>query len=183
MSVGTYITFGKFRTMHLGDITKNKEFELMCPVNRIGTVDAVPRPASRRQNTSNSEVMVHATAPARGHHEQRHPQGRPTRRRCRCCIPRPASKTSGRCTFSQLSGQEYTVPGMFIANVLDEPSAAMPVAPIAAPRAGPERAAAARPQRAGLLDQADGASRTGHSPSPIRETASAKTYTPNVGTN
>jgi hypothetical protein len=38
--------------------------------------------------------------------------------------------------FSQLSGQEYTVPGMFIANVLDEPSAAMAVAPIAAPPAG-----------------------------------------------
>jgi competence protein ComEC len=39
--------------------------------------------------------------------------------------------------FSQLSGQEYTVPGMFIANLLDEPSAAMPVAPIAPPPPGP----------------------------------------------
>ncbi|HEY2843969.1 MAG TPA: MBL fold metallo-hydrolase, partial [Bryobacteraceae bacterium] len=33
-SVGVHITFGKFRTMHLGDLTKNKEFELMCPNNR-----------------------------------------------------------------------------------------------------------------------------------------------------
>jgi competence protein ComEC len=33
MSVGTYVTFGKFRTIHLGDLTKNKEFELMCPNN------------------------------------------------------------------------------------------------------------------------------------------------------
>jgi hypothetical protein len=40
--------------------------------------------------------------------------------------------------FSQLSGQEYTVPGMFIANLLDEPPAAMPVAPIAAPPPGPD---------------------------------------------
>jgi hypothetical protein len=39
--------------------------------------------------------------------------------------------------FSQLSGQEYTVPGMFIANLLDEPSASMPIAPIAAPPPGP----------------------------------------------
>jgi hypothetical protein len=39
--------------------------------------------------------------------------------------------------FSQLSGQEYTVPGMFIANLLDEPSAAMPIAAIAAPPPGP----------------------------------------------
>jgi len=35
--------------------------------------------------------------------------------------------------YSMLSGQEYTVPGMFIANLTDEPLAAMPVAPIAAP--------------------------------------------------
>ena len=39
--------------------------------------------------------------------------------------------------FSQLSGQEYTVPGMFIANLTDEALAAMPVAPIAAPVPGP----------------------------------------------
>ncbi len=59
--------------------------------------------------------------------------------------------------FSQLSGQEYTVPGMFIANLLDEPSAAMPVAPIAAPAPGPEHAASAGAQRPGLLDQGVGA--------------------------
>jgi hypothetical protein len=33
--------------------------------------------------------------------------------------------------FSLLSGQEYTAPGMFIANLLDEPQVAMPVAPLA----------------------------------------------------
>jgi len=38
--------------------------------------------------------------------------------------------------FSLLSGQEYTVPGMFIANLLDEPQAAMPVAPLPAPPQG-----------------------------------------------
>jgi hypothetical protein len=44
--------------------------------------------------------------------------------------------------FSQLSGQEYTVPGMFIANLLDEPSTSMPIAPIAAPPQGPGAAPA-----------------------------------------
>jgi hypothetical protein len=39
MSVATYVTFGRFRTIHLGDLTKNKEFELTCPNNRLGTVD------------------------------------------------------------------------------------------------------------------------------------------------
>jgi hypothetical protein len=39
--------------------------------------------------------------------------------------------------FSLLSGQEYTVPGMFIANTIDDPQPGMPVAPIPAPQPGP----------------------------------------------
>jgi beta-lactamase superfamily II metal-dependent hydrolase len=38
-SVGSVVTFGKFRAAHLGDLTWNKEFDLMCPTNRIGAVD------------------------------------------------------------------------------------------------------------------------------------------------
>jgi hypothetical protein len=38
--------------------------------------------------------------------------------------------------FSQLSGQEYTVPGMFIANTVDESQAAMPIAPFQATAGG-----------------------------------------------
>jgi hypothetical protein len=38
--------------------------------------------------------------------------------------------------FSLLSGQEYTVPGMFIANSFDEPLTAMPVAPATPPSQG-----------------------------------------------
>ena len=40
-SVGSIITFGKFRVAHLGDLTWNKEYELLCPNNPIGTVDRV----------------------------------------------------------------------------------------------------------------------------------------------
>jgi hypothetical protein len=39
--------------------------------------------------------------------------------------------------FSLLSGQEYTVPGMFIANTVDDPPVAMPIAATAAPPPGP----------------------------------------------
>ncbi|MGH9524426.1 MAG: ComEC/Rec2 family competence protein, partial [Terriglobales bacterium] len=38
-SVGTLLTYGKFRFIDLGDLTKKKEIALMCPVNRVGTVD------------------------------------------------------------------------------------------------------------------------------------------------
>ena len=38
-SVGTLITFGSFRALDMGDLTWNKEHELMCPNNKVGTVD------------------------------------------------------------------------------------------------------------------------------------------------
>jgi competence protein ComEC len=38
-SLGMLITYGKFRILDLGDLTWNKEHDLACPVNKIGTVD------------------------------------------------------------------------------------------------------------------------------------------------
>ena len=38
-SSGFVLTYGRFRTVDLGDLTWNGELDLMCPVNRIGTVD------------------------------------------------------------------------------------------------------------------------------------------------
>jgi len=38
-SVGLLITFGSFRMIDMGDLTWNKEKDLVCPVNKIGKVD------------------------------------------------------------------------------------------------------------------------------------------------
>jgi competence protein ComEC len=38
-SLGTMITFGKVRILDLGDLTQDKELELVCPVNKLGPVD------------------------------------------------------------------------------------------------------------------------------------------------
>ena len=38
-SVGVLIRYGKFRFLDLGDLTKQKELELACPNNLLGTVD------------------------------------------------------------------------------------------------------------------------------------------------
>ena len=38
-SAGFVLTYGRFRTVDLGDLSWNGELELMCPTNRIGTVD------------------------------------------------------------------------------------------------------------------------------------------------
>ena len=135
MSVGIAVTFGKFRTIHLGDLTKNKEFELMCPTNRIGAVD-VFLGLHHGVNSSNSEVMIHATHPRVAIMNNGTRKGGPPEV-MKVIHTSPGLEDLWQIHFSQLSGQEYTVPGMFIANLLDEPSAAMPVAPIAAPTPGP----------------------------------------------
>jgi beta-lactamase superfamily II metal-dependent hydrolase len=38
-SVGILVTYGKFRFLDLGDLTKKKELELACPNNMLGKVD------------------------------------------------------------------------------------------------------------------------------------------------
>jgi competence protein ComEC len=38
-SLGTLINFDKLRILDLGDLTHDKEMQLMCPVNKIGKVD------------------------------------------------------------------------------------------------------------------------------------------------
>jgi competence protein ComEC len=134
MSVGIHVRFGKFRTIHLGDLTRNKEFELMCPNNRIGAVDLILG-LHHGQSTSNSEVMIHATHPRvaimnNGTRKGGEPET------MRVLHTSPGLEDLWQMHFSQLSGQEYTVPSIFIANVLDDPLAAMPLAPIAAPPFG-----------------------------------------------
>lgn len=38
-SLGTLITFGKLRILDLGDLTRDKEIELVCPNNKLGMID------------------------------------------------------------------------------------------------------------------------------------------------
>ncbi len=61
-SLGTLITFGSFRLLDLGDLTWNKEMELMCPNNPIGTVD-VYLTTHHGVNQSGSPAVVHAVHP------------------------------------------------------------------------------------------------------------------------
>jgi competence protein ComEC len=130
-SVGIHVAFGKFRTIHLGDITKNKEFELMCPNNRIGTVDVLLG-LHHGVNSSSSPVLVYALHPRvaimnNGTRKGGDPDTMKT------VHSSPGLEDLWQLHFSQLSGQEYTVPGMFIANIIDDQAPAMPIAPTAAP--------------------------------------------------
>jgi hypothetical protein len=128
------VTFGKFRVAHLGDLTWNKEFELMCPNNPVGTVDLFVV-SHHGLGVSNSPALVHALRSRvaivnNGTRKGALPATMKT------LFTSPGLEDIWQVHFSQLSGQEYTMPGMFIANVIDAPLTAMPIEPIAAP--GPD---------------------------------------------
>jgi len=61
-SLGTLFTFGKLRILDLGDLTANKEKELMCPINRIGKIDIFIA-SHHGFNQSDSAALVHGIAP------------------------------------------------------------------------------------------------------------------------
>jgi competence protein ComEC len=106
----------------------------MCPNDRLGAVDVLLA-MHHGQNTSSSEVLVHAVRPRvviinNGTRKGAQPDV------MQRILSSPGLENLWQIHFSQLSGQEYTVPGMFIANHTDAEDAAMPVAPIAAPAPG-----------------------------------------------
>jgi len=134
-SVGSVVTFGRFRAAYLGDLTANREFELMCPMNRIGAVD-VWVVSHHSQPTANSEVLAHAirSRVAISNNGTRK-GGQPDA--MKIIHSAPGLEDLWQLHFSLLSGQEYTVPGVFIANTIDEPQTAMPLAAMPPPQPGP----------------------------------------------
>lgn len=61
-SVGILLRFGKFSFLDLGDLTWNKELELVCPENRIGKVD-VYLTTHHGMDASGPAPLVHAISP------------------------------------------------------------------------------------------------------------------------
>jgi competence protein ComEC len=61
-SAGFVLSYGRFRTIDLGDLTWNGELELMCPANRIGAVDLYLT-SHHGLEKSGSPALVHALRP------------------------------------------------------------------------------------------------------------------------
>jgi competence protein ComEC len=61
-SLGTFITFGKLKLLDLGDLTWDKEMQLMCPANKLGKVD-VYIVSHHGWRESGSPALVHGIAP------------------------------------------------------------------------------------------------------------------------
>ncbi len=134
-SVSVYLTYGKFRTFHPGDLPKAKEFELMCPNAKIGPVDVLLG-LHHGVATSNSPVLIHALHPRvaimnNGTRKGGDPDV------MMAVHSSPGLEDLWQIHFSTLSGQENTVPGMFIANTIDDQAASMPIAAVPAPAPGP----------------------------------------------
>jgi beta-lactamase superfamily II metal-dependent hydrolase len=133
-SVGSVITFGRFRAVHLGDLTSDKEFDLMCPTNRIGPVDLF-FVSHHGQPSSNGPVLVHAIESRVAiMNNGTRKGGQPPAMRVIYSAPR--LEDLWQVHFSLLSGQEHTVPGLFISNTVDAAVADLPIAPMAAPPPG-----------------------------------------------
>lgn len=61
-SVGTLFTFGKVKILDLGDLTWDKEMQMMCPVNKLGKVDILVV-SHHGLFQSSSPALVEAVAP------------------------------------------------------------------------------------------------------------------------
>jgi competence protein ComEC len=61
-SVGMVLSYGSFRLLDLGDLTWNKEHDLVCPNNLLGTVD-VYLTTHHGLDQSGPAVLVHAVHP------------------------------------------------------------------------------------------------------------------------
>lgn len=61
-SLGTLITFGKLKVLDLGDLTRDKEMELVCPINKIGAID-IYIVSHHGWYQSNSPAFLNAIAP------------------------------------------------------------------------------------------------------------------------
>jgi beta-lactamase superfamily II metal-dependent hydrolase len=118
-SVGSHVTFGRFRALYLADFPHNNEFDLVCPTNRLGTVDVLL--VSRHgQHSSNSQALVHAVRPRvavinNGIRKGGQPET------MRVLHSSPGLEGLWQLHVAQLSGADYAIPGLFVANIVDDP--------------------------------------------------------------
>jgi competence protein ComEC len=114
-SLGVLVTFGSFRFLDLGDLTWNKELEMMCPNNPIGTVD-VYLTSHHGLNQSGSPALVKAVHPRVAIMNNGARKGG-TPDAWQIVKDSPGLEDLWQLHFAMDGGQEHNVPDSFIANV------------------------------------------------------------------
>jgi len=150
-SVGSVITFGKFRTIDLGDLLWDKEKDFMCPNNLVGPVDLYIV-SHHGIDSSGSPALVHGLQP-RVAIQQNGTRKGATLQTNRTLYSSPGFEDVWQLHWSYNVGTEYNPAGVFIANI-DEP--AVIAAVLTAPpgggrggRGGPPPAGAGAPMAPG----------------------------------
>ena len=126
-SVGSVITYGQFRTLDLGDLLWNNEFDLVCPRNLIGPIDLY-LVTHHGLDRSGSPTLVHSVLP-RVAVMQNGPRkgGAPTT--FQMLRQSPGLEDIWTSHWSYAAGMEHNSPGVFIANMDDMPTIASVINP------------------------------------------------------
>ena len=121
-SVGVVISLGKFRTINMGDFTYNREKELMCPNNPVGTVDLYLT-AHHGIDQSGSPALVHGLHPrvVVMHNSTRKGGAIPT---MQTLYSSPGLEDIWQLHWAYAAGIDYNSPALFIANPEDLPTLA-----------------------------------------------------------
>jgi competence protein ComEC len=114
-SVSAVIGFGDFRTIIMGDLTWNKEHALMCPDNRVGTVDLY-LVSHHGSDTSGSEALAHALQP-RVAIMNNGPRKGGAVRTFQILQAAPSLEDLWQNHYSVPAGDGYNMPERFIANL------------------------------------------------------------------
>jgi beta-lactamase superfamily II metal-dependent hydrolase len=116
-SISTVFAYGKFRTINMGDFVFNKEVELMCPNNPIGTVDLYLT-SHHGTDQSGSAVLVHALQPrvAIMHNGTRKGGTLPV---YQVLHTSPGLEDIWQLHWAYTGGLENNTPGIYIANIED----------------------------------------------------------------
>jgi beta-lactamase superfamily II metal-dependent hydrolase len=117
-SVGTLITFGKLRILDLGDLTWNKEHDLVCPANKIGAVD-VYIVTHHGMDLSGSPAIVHAIHPRVAVMDNGARKGG-TPAAWQTIHSSPGLEDIWQLHYSVEGGKENNAPDAFIANMYEQ---------------------------------------------------------------
>lgn len=114
-STGVLVTYENFRFLDLGDLTKKKELELVCPNNLIGAVD-VYLTTHHGLNQSNSKAIVDAVHPRvaimnNGAKKGGDPDA------WQIVHDSPGLQGLWQLHYALAGGKEHNVPDAFIANI------------------------------------------------------------------
>jgi len=156
-SIGVVISLGRFRTVNLGDFTYNREQELICPNNPIGTVDLYMT-SHHGIDQSGSPALVHGLRPrvVVMNNSARKGGAIPT---MQTLYTSPGLEDIWQLHWAYAAGLELNAPSLFIANVEDaETMASVLLNPPPTFGQGAARGAGAGPGPAGRA----GGGRGGH---------------------